>query len=309
MARVFISYSKKDKARLKSLQTVLEYQGHHVWWDDQLRSNDNFREIIERHLAGAEAVIVIWTPNSAGSKWVRAEAKAALDHGKLLNIRFDAIKTDLLPDFVRAMHIESFEHWDEQNKFDPAVLKLNEAIAQRKTEADRARISEALGPALHVVGEKLGISKILFDFGLPGGLRVYRLLAGSVAMTALVWGLLYFAQLFDDDGGMGLEWSGLLLIFGFVLLVRSLHQLRHAIVAGELQRYVDRFFESDFAYCTVVSTMIGVIFALSFIIINGYDTVFNLTRDAVYGTGMSLLIITVARLSWAVWIELNRRID
>jgi len=127
-------------------------------------------------------------------------------------------------------------------------------------------------------------------------------------MTALVWGLLYFAQMFDDDS-KGLEWTGILLVFGFVLLVRSLHQLRRAIVAGDLERYIDRFFESDFAYCTAISAMTGAIIAFARVIMGGEPSAFYVIDDGVEWAGMTLLTITVFRLVWAVWIALGRRIE
>ena len=49
----------------------------------------------------ATAVLVVWTPNSVESRWVRGEAREAADRGILVPVRFD---NATLPIDVRAFH-------------------------------------------------------------------------------------------------------------------------------------------------------------------------------------------------------------
>jgi adenylate cyclase len=56
---------------------ALEAEGFSVWWDAALRSGEAFDEAIEAALRAAKAVVVLWSPRSVASRWVRAEATLA----------------------------------------------------------------------------------------------------------------------------------------------------------------------------------------------------------------------------------------
>jgi hypothetical protein len=62
-------------ARLVAL--AFEQEGFNVWWDAALHSGETFDEVIEKELRAAKAVVVLWSPRSVSSRWVRAEATLA----------------------------------------------------------------------------------------------------------------------------------------------------------------------------------------------------------------------------------------
>ena len=74
MADIFISYSRADRDKVLVLCAYLESQGWTVWWDTELSAGDAFRDKIMKQLTAARAVIVLWTRDSIGSDFVRAEA-------------------------------------------------------------------------------------------------------------------------------------------------------------------------------------------------------------------------------------------
>ena len=55
-----------DPEPTRALADFLTAQGYSVWWDTNLTSGEVFREVIDRELAAADAVIVIWTAHSVG---------------------------------------------------------------------------------------------------------------------------------------------------------------------------------------------------------------------------------------------------
>jgi TolB-like protein len=89
MADIFISYVSEDHARAGQLARALEANGHSVWWDRDLHGGADFAAEIERQLAVARAVIVLWSSRSRDSQWVRDEASYARDAGKLVPVTLD----------------------------------------------------------------------------------------------------------------------------------------------------------------------------------------------------------------------------
>jgi TolB-like protein/tetratricopeptide (TPR) repeat protein len=101
MADVFVSYSRCDRARVAPLVSAIQAQGWDVWWDPAILPGQEFDRQIDAELKSAAAVLVVWTPNSVDSRWVRGEARDAADRGILVPVRFEGAT---LPIDVRAFH-------------------------------------------------------------------------------------------------------------------------------------------------------------------------------------------------------------
>jgi adenylate cyclase len=108
MADVFVSYARSDKALVAPLVAAIEAQGWTVWWDPEIDAGQQFDDRIEAELKKARAVLVVWTPTSASSRWVRGEAREAADRGTLVPVRFEAAS---LPMDVRAIHTTDLDGW------------------------------------------------------------------------------------------------------------------------------------------------------------------------------------------------------
>jgi adenylate cyclase len=108
MADVFVSYARSDKALVAPIVAALEAQGWSVWWDPEIEAGQQFDDQIEAELETARAVLVVWTPASVGSRWVRGEAREAADRGVLVPSRFDGAR---LPMDVRAIHTTDLDGW------------------------------------------------------------------------------------------------------------------------------------------------------------------------------------------------------
>ncbi|MFW5833515.1 MAG: toll/interleukin-1 receptor domain-containing protein, partial [Pseudomonadota bacterium] len=65
------------------LAEALARRGPDVWWDVDLLPGDRFTDEIMAVLERAKLALVLWSERSVGSHWVRAEARAALEHGIL----------------------------------------------------------------------------------------------------------------------------------------------------------------------------------------------------------------------------------
>lgn len=83
MPDIFVSYNREDIATARQLAEALIADGLAVWWDQTLAAGQAYDEVTEAALRGAKAVIVLWSPRSVVSRWVRAEATLA-DRAKTL---------------------------------------------------------------------------------------------------------------------------------------------------------------------------------------------------------------------------------
>ena len=84
MADVFISYARSDRERVAPLVAAIEAQGWTVWWDPEIDPGQEFDRLIAAELKAAAAVLVVWTPDSVTSRWVRGEAREGADRGVLV---------------------------------------------------------------------------------------------------------------------------------------------------------------------------------------------------------------------------------
>src|SRR3984885_14859612 len=108
MADIFVSYSRTDRGRVAPLVAALEAQGWSVWWDPEITPGDEFDALISAELESARAVVVVWSPLSVDSRWVKGEARDAADRGVLVPVRFENAR---LPIDVRAIHTTELDGW------------------------------------------------------------------------------------------------------------------------------------------------------------------------------------------------------
>jgi TolB-like protein len=80
---IFLSYNREDQAVARRFAEAFAAQGFDVWWDATLKSGEAYDEVTETALRTAKAVVVLWSPRSVVSRWVRAEATLA-DRNKTL---------------------------------------------------------------------------------------------------------------------------------------------------------------------------------------------------------------------------------
>jgi hypothetical protein len=88
---IFISYAHEDKETAERLSKVLENRGWSVWWDLYISPGSKYRQTIERQLATARCVIVLWSTAANASDFVQDEAGHALDRGVLAPAKIEGV--------------------------------------------------------------------------------------------------------------------------------------------------------------------------------------------------------------------------
>jgi len=140
MADVFVSYSRSDRARVAPLVAAIEAKGWSVWWDPAIDAGQQFDDQIDAELQAANAVLVVWTPTSVASRWVRGEARDAAERGILVPVRFEDAR---LPIDVRAIQTTDLDKWGE----DPASAPFQDLLRSLSAVIKRQRARQAVKSA------------------------------------------------------------------------------------------------------------------------------------------------------------------
>ena len=146
MADVFVSYSRSDRARVAPLVAAID--GSHQ--TDQpfalIAAGQQFDDQIEAELLAASAVLVVWTPTSVLSRWVRGEARDAAERDILVPVRFENAR---LPIDARAIQTTDLDNWGEDPTSAPFqdLLRSLSAVIERQRAAKLARPAATSAPA------------------------------------------------------------------------------------------------------------------------------------------------------------------
>lgn len=157
MADVFVSYARVDQDRVEPIVAALEAGGVSVWWDRQIDGGADFVQDTETELNRARVCLVCWSASSTRSKWVRDEASAGAELGKIVPVQFDA---DRPPLGFRQYQTIDLSPW-KGDSGSPALARLVEVIRQKACEERNGR---SAAPA----GEPLGTIAVLPFVNLSG---------------------------------------------------------------------------------------------------------------------------------------------
>lgn len=93
--RVFLSYTRADRARVEPVVALLRGAGFDLWWDSDLKTGAAFTRETEAALEAADVVVVAWSAASVQSDWVKDEAGHGRDRGRLLPLRLEDVQAPL----------------------------------------------------------------------------------------------------------------------------------------------------------------------------------------------------------------------
>jgi TIR domain len=125
MADVFLSYSHKDTDIVRDLVRFVEAEGFSVWWDHTIPPGKTWDDVIARGIREAKACIIVWSPDSVISDWVKEEATLAKEGGKYLPIQ---VGTDQPPMGFRRIQAANLSQW-KGNAQDPQWRLLITEVA------------------------------------------------------------------------------------------------------------------------------------------------------------------------------------
>src|ERR1700683_1264269 len=161
MADVFVSYSRSDKARVAPLVAAVQARGWSVWWDPAIDAGQQFYDPLDAELQAACAVLVVWTPTSVASRWVRGEARDAAERGILVPVRFEDAR---LPIDVRAIQTTDLDRWGGDSASAPVqeLLRSLGAVIRRQRTHQSVKSAAGLASAGPVAAARVAICVLPF---------------------------------------------------------------------------------------------------------------------------------------------------
>lgn len=135
---VFISYSREDRAAARHFAKCLAGEGLTVWWDAALHSGETFDEVIERELKAACAAVVLWSPRSVLSRWVRAEATLADRQGKLVPVIIEPCERPIIFELTHTTDLTDWTGEPSDLRWKALIEDVQRLVARRKPNAQAA---------------------------------------------------------------------------------------------------------------------------------------------------------------------------
>lgn len=179
MPALFLSYARNDLERIRPLAAALERAGHQVWWDRHIAGGQEFSGAIEQALADADAVIVCWSANSVGSAWVRDEAAAGRDSGRLVPATLDGSQPPLGFRQYQTIDLSGWNGRARSRALDPLKTAVDRVAGGHGSAADTPAMGRPRRRRWPLTGRRLAATLAVLALVAAGAIVYSRAGAGG----------------------------------------------------------------------------------------------------------------------------------
>jgi len=170
MAEIFISYASENRERARGLAQVLGARGWSVWWDREIPLGKSFDDVIEKALAEAKCVIVLWSAVSIASEWVRNEASEAKRRGILIPVFIEPVDAPLAFRLLNGADLRDWPADATDAEFDRLVERVTQLLGQTASVVTPPTVIHK-NPPPHQITKDL-VAKFFRSRLVRGGLSV-----------------------------------------------------------------------------------------------------------------------------------------
>lgn len=144
MADVFVSYKREDAETAGRVVAALRDSGLSVWWDDGITPRQAWDTEIEAAIAAASTVVVLWSPRSVTSEWVRTEAHYGKDRGKLVPVVIEPCTIPIAFTLTQTVNLAQWNGNREDRQWRKLLTWITDLIA---TKPGNANLPQGLVPS------------------------------------------------------------------------------------------------------------------------------------------------------------------
>src|SRR5262245_11339644 len=109
MARIFLSYSGKDRPLAERIAKLFEALGFEVCWELKISPGTTWENTVRRALDSMDCMVVLWSSDSAEDDAVKEQAEEGRRRGFLLPVLSEKISPPL---GFRNINCVDFSAWD-----------------------------------------------------------------------------------------------------------------------------------------------------------------------------------------------------
>ena len=147
MADVFVSYKREDAAIANRVVTALRVSGISVWWDDGITPRQAWDTEIELAISAASTVVVLWSPRSVTSDWVRTEAHYGKDRGKLVPVLVEPCTIPIAFTLTQTVNLTNWNGDRDDRQWRKLLTWITDLISTKPGNANLPQGLVAASPA------------------------------------------------------------------------------------------------------------------------------------------------------------------
>ena len=146
MAHIFLSYSRKDIDFMQQLRDDLRAEGLDIWTDESLvTGSKSWKQDVEHAIEESAALIVILTPNSKKSVWVREE----MNYAEAQNVRIFPVLASGTPKesvpfgFITAQWVDLRDDREYMSELQKLMFTLRSHLALEIADEETSIVSNS----------------------------------------------------------------------------------------------------------------------------------------------------------------------
>lgn len=190
VADIFISYKRENLAAVQRIVQGLRGAGLSVWWDQDIAPDAPWEATIERELEAAKAVIVAWSQGAAASENVKAEARRARQHGKLIQLFVEPCDPPLFFGERQGVDLSNWNGAPSDNRFQTIIAAARAIIAGKKPPQGVGYAPKKRAPWAALTALFVMLSAVFGFISNLGGARDGVCKLDAVHQLCLDWGLI-----------------------------------------------------------------------------------------------------------------------
>lgn len=136
MTDVFVSYKREDSEIANRVVAALRESGITVWWDDGITPRQAWDTEIEQAISAASTVLVLWSPRSVTSEWVRTEAHYGKDRGKLVPVLVEPCTIPIAFTLTQTVNLTGWQGNREDRQWRKLLTWITDLISTKPGNAN-----------------------------------------------------------------------------------------------------------------------------------------------------------------------------